>query len=729
VIQHDGSFTFDRDTLIEASPDCLNEANFLASMLKTGPGEPTIMASTKRSSDLVVLELDDSRDELGQEGYTLTVTPKTVVITAKKPAGIFYGIESVRQMLPAGIENSNTSSHTRWSIPCAQIKDKPKYAWRGMMLDVSRHFYDKGEVEHILDLLAMQKMNVFHWHLVDDGGWRIEIKKYPRLTSFGAWREWTTYLWDQRKINFPGTTSDTRVYGGFYTQDDIREIVKYAADRHITIVPEIEMPGHSMAACASYPELICTNANPANFLKAAGTPFPNVYCAGKESTFKFIEGVLDEVCDLFPSPYIHIGGDEVDKYLWDHCPDCQRRMKEEGLKNAEELQSYFIRRIEKYLNSKGKRLIGWDEILEGGLAPNAAVMSWRGIQGGIDAAKAGHNVVMSPTSACYFDYSYQSISTETAFNYDPVPSELPADKRPLVLGEQCNLWTERVPDMPTAEERLFPRILGISEGGWSENKDPDFATFEGRMGPFYSRLDAMGVNYHLPEPIAASTALFLNGSVQVGFKQPPMPNAEIRFTVDGSDPNEDSPVYRGPINISKPTIVTASLWHGAAHSGSVHVVVRGFSTPDPSTLVPGLDWYLYQGEFDLVPDYDFPSASKAPKPNASGTTDHIDLVGGLKENYALAFDGFIKIDTEGTYTFFTKSDDGSNLSVGGVEVVANDGPHSSEEKSGTIFLKKGYYPFRVGYFQGGGDQDLSASISGPGIAKMAIPPTMLFRQK
>lgn len=720
VAEGSGTFHFSRLTIIEAGQGTLNEARFLREMLSSGPGG-IIVQEEGPNDQAVSLKLDESLTDLGDEGYTLSVRPDRVEVRALKPAGIFYAIQTIRQLLPAAIENPDRARRANWSIPCVEIKDRPRFAWRGLLLDVSRHFFPKPDIEHILDLLAMLKMNTFHWHLVDDGGWRIEIKKYPKLTQVGAWRKWTPATWDYQHLSFPGTSSGERVYGGFYTQDDIREIVRYAAERHITIVPEIEMPGHSLAAMESYPQLTCSGAAPAEFQAESGMPFPNVYCAGKETTFKFLEDVLDEVCDLFPSQFIHIGGDEVDKFLWQHCPDDQKRMQTEGLKSPEELQSYFIRRIENYLNSKGRRLIGWDEILEGGLAPNATVMSWRGIDGGIAAAQSGHDVVMTPTSHCYFDYSYQAISTEHAFEYEPVPTALTSDQAKHVLGAQCNLWTEWVPDIKTAEERLFPRIISISEDTWSESKDPDVQTFIARLQPFYSRLDALGLNYYIPKPVADYDAVLLNGPADVTFQPPPMEDASIHFTEDGSVPTLESPVYRGAIRVSHPETITAATFKGTgAVSDPVQVSVSQAQTASPAGLTPGLAWKVADGKWQTVPNFDALALA------ASGTTDTVALVGDRKENYAIQLDGYIKIDREGVYTFSTSSDDGSVLWIGGAKVVNNDTPHGAAEAYGRVLLHPGIYPFRVGYFQLGGGQSLSATIEGPGVAKQAIPAGILF---
>ncbi len=379
-----------------------------------------------------------SRLNMGKEGYLLKVNPDEIVITASQPNGLFYGMQSLKQMLPVNSENS------RLEIPAVDIKDQPRFAWRGNMLDVGRHYFPISFIKKYIDILAMYKINTFHWHLTEDQGWRIEINKYPLLTEISHWRDETItgHLRDNGEMDGIG-------YGGFYTQDQAREIVRYAAERYITVVPEIEMPGHSSAALAAYPNLGCTGGP----YKVKGTwgVHKDVYCAGKEETFEFLQNVLDEILEIFPSQFIHVGGDECPKDAWEQCDACQKRIKEEKLKNEHELQSWFITRMDKYLTSKGRRLIGWDEILEGGLAPQATVMSWRGEKGGIEAAKQKHEVVMSPNSHMYIDY-YQSrdkdneplaiggfLPVERVYSYEPIPEELSAEEAKYILGVQTNL--------------------------------------------------------------------------------------------------------------------------------------------------------------------------------------------------------------------------------------------------------------------------------------------------
>jgi hexosaminidase len=427
------------------------------------------------------------------EGYLLKVDQKGIVISAKNAAGIFYGVQSLKQIIPV-------SQNGPLAIPFNEIIDQPRFAWRGLHLDVGRHYFPVSFIKKYIDYMAMYKLNTFHWHLTEDQGWRLEIKKYPKLAEVSSYR-------DETVVGHAGRSKvyDGRGYGGFYTQEQVKEIVKYAADRFITVVPEIEMPGHSCAVLAAYPELGCTGG-PYKVLTTWGV-HKDVFCAGKEETFLFLQNILDEVCELFPSKYIHIGGDECPKDRWKECPVCQKRIKDNGLKDEHGLQSYFIQRIEKYLNGKGRQIIGWDEILEGGLAPGATVMSWRGISGGIAAAKEKHTVIMSPNSHMYFDH-YQSKETDKeplaiggflpldkVYSYEPIPEELSADEQKFVMGAQANVWTEYIPSTKQAEYMLFPRVCALAEVVWTPKEKKDFTDFSKRMETEYLRLYKYGVNY------------------------------------------------------------------------------------------------------------------------------------------------------------------------------------------------------------------------------------------
>ncbi len=435
-----------------------------------------------------------SQLQLGKEGYLLKVNSNSVIITASTPNGLFYGMQTLKQVLPLEAENG------KLSIPTLDLKDQPRFSWRGNMLDVGRHFFPVSFLKKYIDILAMYKINTFHWHLTDDQGWRIEIKKYPLLTEISHWR-------DETIVGHAGQSNeyDGLGYGGFYTQEQAREIVRYAAERYITVIPEIEMPGHSSAALAAYPNLGCTGGP----YKVQGTwgVHKDVYCAGKDETIIFLQDVLDEILDIFPSEFIHIGGDECPKDAWEKCPDCQKRIKDEGLIDEHELQSWFVTQMDHYLTAKGRRLIGWDEILEGGLAPQATVMSWRGIAGGIEAAKQNHDVVMSPTTHMYLDY-YQTedreneplaiggfLPVEKVYSFEPVPEELTPEEAKHILGVQTNLWTEYVPNTKHAEYMLLPRLEAEAEVAWTKKDLKDFTDFENRLNREYKRLEILGINY------------------------------------------------------------------------------------------------------------------------------------------------------------------------------------------------------------------------------------------
>jgi len=440
---------------------------------------------------------------MAPEGYNLEVQNDRIEIKAAKPAGFFYAIQTLRQLLPAEIESLRKRENIDWLVPVVSITDYPAFKWRGFMLDVARHFFPKEDVFRLIDFLALHKINTLQLHLVDDQGWRIEIKKYPKLTEVGAWRvDREDKPWNERAKKQAG---ETATYGGFYTQEDIKEMVTYAQERYITIVPEIEMPAHVSSALAAYPQFSCTGGP---FTVPSGGKWPDndIYCAGNDSTFLFLQDILSEVIDLFPSKYIHIGGDEANKTEWESCLKCKARMKTENLKNVNELQSYFINRIEKFINSKSRVLIGWDEIHERGLTADAVIMGWQGIQSGIDAAKQGHDVVMAPNSFVYLDY-YQGpkrkeplaiggyLPLKTVYSFNPIPNELNAEAAKHILGAQANLWTEFVPNIKQAEYMMFPRIAALAEVVWSHKEVRNWDDFARRIQLVMKRYDQMGINY------------------------------------------------------------------------------------------------------------------------------------------------------------------------------------------------------------------------------------------
>lgn len=495
----DGAFTIGPETRIVADAASGKSADMLAGWLRPATGYALNVAPGKTSDRAINFAIDPSLARLGDEGYVLEVTPKRVTIRASGAAGLFYGAQSLRQLLPPAVFASSPQTEVAWSIPAVRIEDQPRFRWRGAMLDVCRHFMPKEHVLRFIDLLALHKMNTFHWHLTDDQGWRIEIRKYPKLTEIGAWRK-ETRLGHERKnpVGF-----DKKPHGGFYTQKDIRDVVEYARERHITIVPEIEMPGHAQAAIAAYPELGVTG-QPLEVWTRWGVN-ANIFNPN-EKTILFLQDVLTEVLELFPGTFIHIGGDEAIKDQWKASPEVQARIKELGLADEHEMQSWFVRRMDAFLAEKGRRLIGWDEILEGGLAPGATVMSWRGVEGGITAAKSGHDVVMSPTTHAYLDYAQSKepgelpniggdLPLEKVYSFEPVPEALTAEEARHVLGAQANIWTEYMPSPGHVEYMVFPRLAAMAEVVWSQPERKSYDDFLARILVHEQRLRSMGVNF------------------------------------------------------------------------------------------------------------------------------------------------------------------------------------------------------------------------------------------
>ena len=504
VERSSGVFQLTSQTRICVDAASKDAGEQLAGQLRKSTGLPLKLevqpTSNKAPRGSILLAAFSASTNLGKEGYELEITPDAVVIRAPGQAGVFYGTQTLLQLLPAAALSSRKVEGPEWTLPCLRIEDYPRFVWRGLMLDVSRHFFSKKEVEQLLDVMAMLKLNTFHWHLVDDQGWRIEIKKYPRLTQVGAWRSAIGFDLDPKASKAYGP--DGR-YGGYYTQDDIREVVAYAMARHITIVPEIEMPGHSSAALTAYPELSCTGGPFTPPL--VGGVFNGIYCVGKDASFQFVEDVLSEVFELFPGKYIHVGGDEVPTDNWKKCPLCQARMKAEGLTQEKELESYFIRRIEKFVDAHGRTLIGWSEIREGGLAQNATIMDWIG--GAVEAASAGHDVVMTPIACCYFDH-YQSTNHSTepysiggylplqkVYEFEPLPPGLAAPYQAHILGTQANIWTEYIPSLRHVEYMAFPRLCALAEVAWSPKAMRNWNDFGRRLKLWLPRLDELQVNY------------------------------------------------------------------------------------------------------------------------------------------------------------------------------------------------------------------------------------------
>jgi len=571
-----GTFTLTDETPLLVSSldeDIQKVALFFSDQLKFSGG-PVLKIRTLTKEDkntpAIILAYTKDRSGIPSEGYILKVMKHQIIIEGSSGHGLFYGIQSLLQLLPSEVlQYSRPSPGRKYEIPCLEIKDHPRYSYRGMHLDVSRHFFPKEFIKQYLDLIAMYKMNTFHWHLTDDNGWRIEIRKYPKLTETAAWRVDRENLpWNDRSPQLPG---EKATYGGFYTQDDIREIVNYASQRFINVIPEIEMPAHSVEVLTAYPELSCAGGP---FTVPPGGYWPNadIYCAGNDSVFLFLQDVLTEIMELFPSKYIHIGGDEADKSNWKKCPKCQNRIAKEGLKDEDELQSYFIRRMEKFIVSKGRKLIGWDEILDGGLAPEATVMSWRGVEGGVEAAKQGHDVIMTPNSYCYFDY-YQAdpqfepkaiggfTTLKKVYSFNPSPEELTLEQKKFILGAQGNVWTEYIPSIAQAEYMAVPRMIALSEVVWSPEKDRNWDDFRLRLKEQFRRLDAMHINYSKGS-FKVDVRTFLDPKtsklkIVLSSEQPDIP---ILYTLNGNNPNSNSSVYSTPVEITSNCYLKTGLF-------------------------------------------------------------------------------------------------------------------------------------------------------------------------
>ena len=509
--------------------------------------------------------------ELSKEAYNLEITPGRVLIEYGDGAGAFYAVQTILQLLPTEIFAENRQRGVRWELPCCAIEDAPRFPYRGMHLDCCLHFFSVDFLKKYIDVMALHKVNRFHWHLTEDQGWRLEIKKYPLLTEKGQWRKETVI----------GSLSsgfyDGKPYGGYYTQDEVRELVRYASERYVTIIPEIELPGHALAAIACYPELSCGLEDHYETATRWGI-FKQVYCP-KEETFKFLEDVFDEVFELFPTELVHIGGDECPKASWKKCPHCQSLIKKLGLKDEFELQSWFIQRMEKYINSKGHQIIGWDEILQGGLAPNAKVMSWLGEEGGIKAAQQHHEVVMAPYPKYYLDYLQADPESEplamggpttlrTMYEYNPVPEVLTSEERRYIIGVEGCVWTEYMPTPARVEYMAWPRMCAIAEAGWTR-ADKDWNRFTRSLELHLGRLDRLGVAY---------CKAFYNPFIElhkdteyskVATISVDAPGAEIRYTLDGSTPTAESRLYEGPFVINRQQRVTAAAFREGKRIGDI----------------------------------------------------------------------------------------------------------------------------------------------------------------
>nr|MBC7614337.1 family 20 glycosylhydrolase [Pseudopedobacter sp.] len=672
-------------------------------------------------------------DDLGEEAYTLAVNEKNIALKGKSK-GVFYAMQTLSQLYLNNLETHQ--------IPQCSIVDQPRYAYRGLHLDVSRHFFTVDFIKKYIDLMAMYKFNNFHWHLTDDQGWRIEIKKYPKLTEIGGYR-------DQTLIgNYHDRTPqwfDGKSYGGYYTQEQIKEVVAYATKKYINVIPEIEMPGHAMAALSAYPELACGD-NPGPF-KAAEKwgVFPDIFCAGKDHTFDVLEDVLTEVMALFPSKYIHIGGDEAPKTAWKKCPYCQKRIKKEHLKNEEQLQSYFIHRIEKFVNSKGRSIIGWDEILEGGLAPNATVMSWRGVSGGISAAKQNHDVIMTPSSnGVYLDHTQGRSDQEPVtiggdgriskiYAYNPTPESLTIDQQKYILGVQANMWTEYIASTNKADYMLLPRLFAVSEIAWTNLDKKNFKDFnEVRVPQHLGWLDQTSTFYRVPEVIGAKDTIYLVSDSLVFDVKPSVKGAKIYYTIDGYQPDETTNLYKKPFSVivskgeERPVKFRVYTSTGKQSVITTTTLInRDILNADTTQLnrsQGAIKYYYVPGKFKNTLEIDTNKATLV------GLASQISLskVPNKAREYGLVFIGMVNVNEDASFEFSLNSDDGSRLYIDDELIIDNDGKHARYERSSGVALKAGLHTIKVLYFDDGPGSTLQVSVKGTDNKKIEIPSMMLF---
>ncbi|MCG6190533.1 family 20 glycosylhydrolase [Maribellus maritimus] len=703
--QNNGSYKLTNQLSIATNTPQLDAAaSYLKNMLSRATG---FEIKSEHSDADILLELTDLP---GKEGaYQLTVSKSGIKIKASSYAGIISGISTLRQLLPPEIELSARENHTvEWNVPVVNISDEPRFSYRGLHLDVSRHFFTKEEVKNLLDLMAMYKLNKFHWHLTDDQGWRIEIKQYPLLTEKGAWRKFNNQdleclkmAQEQDNADFLLPSDKMKVvnrdtlYGGYYTQEDIREVVAFAKDRGIDIVPEIDMPGHFLAAIENYDGISCFKQT------GWGKLFSSPICPGKESALEFCKNVYSEVFKLFPYEYVHLGADEVDKANWKKCPDCQKRMHENSLKTEEELQAWFVKYMEKFFNENKKKLIGWDEIIEGGLSPSATIMWWRGwVPDAVPRATAtGNQAIVTTSDRFYFDYKPAKNTLKDLYEYEPVKSSLSDEQKKLVIGVQANIWTEWIPTVARLHYQILPRMLALSEVCWHDTSSNDWARFQHKIDVNLQRFNLMGIKYYIPPMEGMYKTNMFIGETNVDLKSG-YNKATIHYTTDGSFPTKESELYAGPIKIEKTTNFSFRYFYPDGSKGDIFETkfIKGEYTPGKDTTLThsGLKalWHEYRGSSCR-------EIEKAPL-NGEYTAPGVAIPEDVQGNIGLVLTGFINVSEKDIYTFKLLSDDGSVMYIDNEEVVNNDGAHSPREVAGMKALDKGLHPIKVLYFDSNG---------------------------
>ena len=703
LTEQSGSFVLKDGMKIGVSDQSLFPATGYLQEILRNVVSSSVEVTTDKSQVGMYFQLKDTAGKPGS--YKLESTPEYIRVEATDYSGIISAITTIRQLLPAVTEVQGEKQN--YSIPVVQIEDAPRFEWRGFMLDASRHFWNKKEVKHILDLMSLYKLNKFHWHLSDDQGWRIEIEKYPLLTEKGAWRKFNTqdrtcmarakeedntdFLIPEDKIRI--VEGDT-LYGGYYTHDDIKEIVAYATQRGIDVIPEIDMPGHFLAAISQYPELACDG------LIGWGEIFSSPICPGKDATLEFCRNVFKEVFELFPYEYVHMGGDEVEKANWKKCPLCQKRIRTEKLGSVEELQAWFVRDMEKFFLANGKKLIGWDEVVSDGLSSDAAITWWRSwAKDALPTATAQkQKVIVCPNEYFYFDYAQDQNSVKKILAYDPCADErLSPEQKEYIWGVQANLWAEWIPTMKRIEYLIVPRMIALSEIAWAEpTAKPDLEEFYRQLVPQFKRMDVMRVNYRVPDlqGFYKVNAFIDETTVELTC---PLPGTEIRYTTDGSMPTKESALYNGALEVGKATDFAFRTFRP---DGSPSDVVRtkyvkapyAEAVTAPAALQPGLKavWHDFRG--NLCADID------AAPVKGEYVVESVAIPEEVKGNIGLVLTGYLEVPADGIYTFALLSDDGSTLMLDGELLGDNDGAHSPVEIIVQKALKAGLHPIEVRYF-------------------------------
>lgn len=703
LTEQSGSFVLKDGMKIGVSDQSLFPAvGYLQEILRNVISSSVEVTTDKNQVDMY-FQLKDTGGKPGS--YKLQSTPEYIQVEANDYSGIISAITTIRQLLPAAIEVQGEKQ--TYSIPVVQIEDVPRFEWRGFMLDASRHFWSKDEVKHVLDLMSLYKLNKFHWHLSDDQGWRIEIEKYPLLTEKGAWRKFneqdricmarakeednTDFLIPEDKIRI--VEGDT-LYGGYYTHDDIKEIVAYATQRGIDVIPEIDMPGHFLAAISQYPELACDG------LIGWGESFSSPVCPGKDATLEFCQNVFKEVFELFPYEYVHMGGDEVEKANWKKCPLCQKRIRTEKLGSVEELQAWFVRDMEKFFLANGKRLIGWDEVVADGLSSDAAITWWRSwAKDALPTATAQkQKVIACPNEYFYFDYAQDQNSVKKILAYDPCSDDrLSPEQKKYIWGVQANLWSEWIPTMKRIEYLIVPRMIALSEIAWAEPAaKPSLEEFYRQLVPQFKRMDVMRVNYRVPDLQGFYKVNAFIDETTVDLTCP-LPGTEIRYTTDGSMPTKESTLYNGALDVTETTDFAFRTFRpdgspsDVAHTKYVKAPYAEAVTA-PAALQPGLKavWHDFRG--NLCADID------AAPVKGEYVVESVSIPEEVKGNIGLVMTGYLEVPADGIYTFALLSDDGSTLTLDGELLGDNDGAHSSVEIIVQKALKAGLHPIEVRYF-------------------------------